>query len=55
MEFLVDAIEGGSTLMQACKPALEFASVTKVVHDWQQGSEEIKAMALTGFKKSREI
>lgn len=37
--YLVDAIEGESTLMQACKPALESPYVTKVVHDCKRDSE----------------
>eukprot|EP00262_Sarcandra_glabra_P002218 TRINITY_DN12487_c0_g1_i2.p1 TRINITY_DN12487_c0_g1~~TRINITY_DN12487_c0_g1_i2.p1 ORF type:complete len:324 (-),score=49.56 TRINITY_DN12487_c0_g1_i2:341-1312(-) len=39
--YLVDAIEGGEMLMQACKPALESSYVTKVVHDCKRDSEAL--------------
>lgn len=39
--YLVDAFEGGNNLMQACKPALESANVTKVVHDCKRDSEAL--------------
>ncbi|XP_040997445.1 uncharacterized protein LOC121243393 isoform X3 [Juglans microcarpa x Juglans regia] len=37
--YLVDAIQGGEMLMRACKPALESAYITKVVHDCKRDSE----------------
>jgi ribonuclease D len=37
--YLVDAIEGGKELIQACKPALESDHVTKVIHDCKRDSE----------------
>uniref|UniRef100_A0A0D9V238 3'-5' exonuclease domain-containing protein n=1 Tax=Leersia perrieri TaxID=77586 RepID=A0A0D9V238_9ORYZ len=37
--YLVDAIEGGKELIQACKPALESEYVTKVIHDCKRDSE----------------
>jgi exonuclease 3'-5' domain-containing protein 1 len=37
--YLVDAIEGGSVLIEACKPALESDYVTKVIHDCKRDSE----------------
>lgn len=36
--YLVDAIEGGSVLIEACKPALESDYVTKVIHDCKRDS-----------------
>ncbi|CAM6094567.1 unnamed protein product [Calypogeia fissa] len=39
--YLVDAVEGGNTLMHACKPALESTSITKVVHDCKRDSEAL--------------
>lgn len=39
--YLVDALEGGNNLMQACKPALESVNVTKVVHDCKRDSEAL--------------
>jgi len=39
--YLVDAVEGGGLLMQACKPALESVHVTKVVHDCKRDSEAL--------------
>jgi hypothetical protein len=38
--YLVDAIEGGKTVMEVCKPALESNYVTKVIHDCKRDSEE---------------
>lgn len=35
----MDAVEGGDSLMEACKPALESTIVTKVVHDCKRDSE----------------
>ena len=37
--YLVDAIEGGKELVEACKPALESDHVTKVIHDCKRDSE----------------
>lgn len=37
--YLVDAIEGGEELIQACKPALESDHITKVIHDCKRDSE----------------
>ena len=37
--YLVDAIEGGETLIKACKPALESVNITKVIHDCKRDSE----------------
>lgn len=37
--YLVDAIEGGKELIEACKPALESEYVTKVIHDCKRDSE----------------
>ncbi|THF98850.1 hypothetical protein TEA_008096 [Camellia sinensis var. sinensis] len=37
--YLVDAIQGGETLMKACKPALESSYITKVIHDCKRDSE----------------
>ncbi|KEH39963.1 putative ribonuclease D [Medicago truncatula] len=39
--YLVDAIEGGSVLIEACKPALESDYVTKVIHDCKRDSEAL--------------
>ncbi|KAG8051603.1 hypothetical protein GUJ93_ZPchr0001g31835 [Zizania palustris] len=39
--YLVDAIEGGKDLIQACKPALESEYVTKVIHDCKRDSEAL--------------
>ncbi|KAK6140878.1 hypothetical protein DH2020_025372 [Rehmannia glutinosa] len=39
--YLVDAIEGGETLVQACKPALESSYITKVIHDCKRDSEAL--------------
>ncbi|XP_011626855.1 uncharacterized protein LOC18443662 isoform X2 [Amborella trichopoda] len=39
--YLVDAIQGGQMLVQACKPALESTYVTKVVHDCKRDSEAL--------------
>ncbi|KAG6626363.1 egalitarian protein homolog isoform X2 [Carya illinoinensis] len=39
--YLVDAIQGGEMLMRACKPALESAYITKVVHDCKRDSEAL--------------
>ncbi|XP_075522467.1 uncharacterized protein LOC142555472 [Primulina tabacum] len=39
--YLVDAIEGGDTLVKACKPALESSYVTKVIHDCKRDSEAL--------------
>uniref|UniRef100_A0A0C9S2I7 TSA: Wollemia nobilis Ref_Wollemi_Transcript_19223_1643 transcribed RNA sequence n=1 Tax=Wollemia nobilis TaxID=56998 RepID=A0A0C9S2I7_9CONI len=39
--YLVDGVEGGDLLMQACKPALESIYVTKVVHDCKRDSEAL--------------
>ncbi|KAL5221436.1 hypothetical protein ABZP36_026149 [Zizania latifolia] len=39
--YLVDAIEGGKVLIQACKPALESEYVTKVIHDCKRDSEAL--------------
>ena len=37
--YLVDAIEGGKELIEACKPALESDHITKVIHDCKRDSE----------------
>jgi hypothetical protein len=37
--YLVDAIEGGKELVEACKPALESDYITKVIHDCKRDSE----------------
>jgi exonuclease 3'-5' domain-containing protein 1 len=37
--YLVDAIEGGKELVEACKPALESDCITKVTHDCRRDSE----------------
>ncbi|KAJ3701946.1 hypothetical protein LUZ61_005651 [Rhynchospora tenuis] len=39
--YLVDVIEGGVTVMEACKPALESSYVTKVIHDCKRDSEAL--------------
>ncbi|KAL2237068.1 UNVERIFIED_CONTAM: Ribonuclease D [Sesamum indicum] len=39
--YLVDAIEGGQTLVKACKPALESSYITKVIHDCKRDSEAL--------------
>jgi len=39
--YLVDAIEGGKELVEACKPALESDHVTKVIHDCKRDSEAL--------------
>ncbi|KAL6556652.1 hypothetical protein OROGR_005940 [Orobanche gracilis] len=39
--YLVDAIEGGGTLVEACKPALESSYITKVIHDCKRDSEAL--------------
>lgn len=39
--YLVDAVEGGHALVQACKPALESSVVTKIVHDCKRDSEAL--------------
>lgn len=39
--YLVDAIQGGNTLIQACKPALESTYITKVIHDCKRDSEAL--------------
>lgn len=39
--YLVDAIEGGDMLIEACKPALESSYVTKVIHDCKRDSEAL--------------
>ncbi|XP_074317331.1 uncharacterized protein LOC141653462 [Silene latifolia] len=39
--YLVDAIEGGDMLVEACKPALESNYVTKVIHDCKRDSEAL--------------
>ncbi|CAA0806704.1 3-5 exonuclease domain-containing protein / K homology domain-containing protein / KH domain-containing protein [Striga hermonthica] len=39
--YLVDAIEGGDTLVKACKPALESSYITKVIHDCKRDSEAL--------------
>lgn len=44
--YLVDAVEGGNSLMQACKPGLESPSITKVVHDCKRDSEVSRLFAL---------
>ena len=40
--YLVDAIQGGEKLMNACKPALESSYITKVIHDCKRDSEVSK-------------
>ncbi|KAK2661318.1 hypothetical protein Ddye_007851 [Dipteronia dyeriana] len=39
--YLVDAIQGGETLVIACKPALESSYITKVIHDCKRDSEAL--------------
>ncbi|GAB2274744.1 hypothetical protein Dimus_009517 [Dionaea muscipula] len=39
--YLVDVIEGGDIIMEACKPALESSHVTKVIHDCKRDSEAL--------------
>ncbi|PIN16838.1 Ribonuclease D [Handroanthus impetiginosus] len=39
--YLVDAIEGGKTLVKACQPALESSYITKVIHDCKRDSEAL--------------
>ncbi|URE31101.1 hypothetical protein MUK42_17609 [Musa troglodytarum] len=39
--YLVDAIEGGELLIQACKPALESTNIMKVIHDCKRDSEAL--------------
>ncbi|KAJ0089674.1 hypothetical protein Patl1_12984 [Pistacia atlantica] len=39
--YLVDAIQGGETLINACKPALESSYITKVIHDCKRDSEAL--------------
>ncbi|MCH85161.1 3'-5' exonuclease, partial [Trifolium medium] len=39
--YLVDAIEGGKALIEACKPALESEFVTKVTYDCKRDSETL--------------
>ncbi|XP_044472258.1 uncharacterized protein LOC123200935 isoform X1 [Mangifera indica] len=39
--YLVDAIQGGKTLINACKPALESSYITKVIHDCKRDSEAL--------------
>ncbi|XP_062213498.1 uncharacterized protein LOC133914403 [Phragmites australis] len=39
--YLVDAIEGGKELIQACKPALESDHIIKVIHDCKRDSEAL--------------
>ncbi|GAB4837149.1 hypothetical protein Ancab_002060 [Ancistrocladus abbreviatus] len=39
--YLVDAIEGGAVLIEACKPALESSYITKVIHDCKRDSEAL--------------
>ncbi|KAL9227267.1 hypothetical protein vseg_002978 [Gypsophila vaccaria] len=39
--YLVDAIEGGDVLVEACKPALESNHITKVIHDCKRDSEAL--------------
>ncbi|KAG5537824.1 hypothetical protein RHGRI_025061 [Rhododendron griersonianum] len=43
--YLVDAIQGGETLMKACKPALESSYITKVIHDCKRDSEVLKSIS----------
>lgn len=37
--YLVDAVQGGEAIVQACKPALESNYITKVIHDCKRDSE----------------
>ncbi|XP_040968850.1 egalitarian protein homolog isoform X1 [Gossypium hirsutum] len=39
--YLVDAIEGGEVLINACKPALESSYIQKVIHDCKRDSEAL--------------
>nr|KJB54745.1 hypothetical protein B456_009G047400 [Gossypium raimondii] len=39
--YLVDAIEGGEVLINACKPALESSYIKKVIHDCKRDSEAL--------------
>ncbi|CAM6036685.1 unnamed protein product [Sphagnum compactum] len=39
--YIVDAVQGGNALMQACKPAMESPYVTKVCHDCKRDSEAL--------------
>ncbi|XP_051136953.1 uncharacterized protein LOC127255464 [Andrographis paniculata] len=39
--YLVDAVEGGKPLVEACKPALESSYITKVIHDCKRDSEAL--------------
>ncbi|KAJ6698078.1 hypothetical protein OIU79_011586 [Salix purpurea] len=39
--YLVDAIKGGESLIEACKPALESSYITKVIHDCKRDSEAL--------------
>ncbi|XP_078432031.1 3'-5' exonuclease domain-containing protein / K homology domain-containing protein / KH domain-containing protein isoform X2 [Wolffia australiana] len=39
--YLVDAIEGGEALIQACRQALESNHITKVIHDCKRDSEAL--------------
>ncbi|KAJ6674231.1 hypothetical protein OIU85_013154 [Salix viminalis] len=39
--YLVDAVKGGESLIQACKPALESSHITKVIHDCKRDSEAL--------------
>lgn len=39
--YLVDVIQGGVVLMEACKPALESSYITKVIHDCKRDSEAL--------------
>ncbi|KAL2317886.1 hypothetical protein Fmac_031762 [Flemingia macrophylla] len=39
--YLVDAIDGGKELIQACKPALESNYIKKVIHDCKRDSEAL--------------
>ncbi|PKA63462.1 hypothetical protein AXF42_Ash005357 [Apostasia shenzhenica] len=39
--YLVDAIEGGEALVQACKGSLESNFITKVIHDCKRDSEAL--------------
>ncbi|KAL3511719.1 hypothetical protein ACH5RR_024436 [Cinchona calisaya] len=39
--YLVDAIQGGRKLINACKPALQSTYITKVIHDCKRDSEAL--------------
>ncbi|KAL1552375.1 piRNA biogenesis protein EXD1-like [Salvia divinorum] len=39
--YLVDAIQGEESLVEACKPALESSYITKVIHDCKRDSEAL--------------